>query len=51
MNNYQDQSTSEPAECGRCFNSMTEHQDGKVKYLKCDNTLCSEIKELESDDE
>ena len=48
MNNYQDQSTSEPVECGRCFNSMTEHQGGKVKYLKCDNTLCSEIKELES---
>ena len=51
MNNYHDQSTSEPDECRKCFSSVTEHQEGKVKYLKCDNTLCATVKEMESDDE
>jgi len=51
MNNYHDQSESEPVECKKCRSSMTEHQDGRVKYLKCDNTQCATVIELESEDE
>jgi len=46
MNNYHDQSESEPVECSTCYSSMTEHQDGRVKYLKCDNTQCATVIEL-----
>ena len=48
MNNYQDQSANEPTECPECFSSMTEYKDGRVSYLKCDNTKCVELIELES---
>ena len=51
VNNYEEQSVSEPDECPICFTSMTEQQDGRLKYLKCDNTQCAETKELESEDE
>ena len=51
MNNYQDQSTNQPVECPICFSSMTEQQDGRLNYLKCDNTQCAETKELENEDE
>ena len=46
MNNYHDLSTNQPDECLICFSSMTEQQDGRLKYLKCDNTQCAETKEL-----
>ena len=46
VNNYEEQSVSEPDECPICFTSMTEQQDGRLKYLKCDNTQCAETKEL-----
>ena len=51
MNNHNYHGESEPTECPICFTSMTEQQDGKLKYLKCDNTQCAETKELESEDE
>ena len=51
MNNYEDQSTNEPTECPECFSPMTEYKEGRVSYLKCDNTLCATVKEMESDDE
>lgn len=50
MNNYEYQGNQQPTECEVCFSSMTEHKDGRVSYLKCDNTKCVELKELESDD-
>ena len=46
MNNHEYQGSEQPTECHACFTSMTEQQDGRLKYLKCDNTQCAETKEL-----
>ena len=46
MNNYNDQSVKEPAECPICLSSMTEQQDGALVYLKCDNTKCASVVEV-----
>ena len=46
MNNHNYQGSEQPNECEVCFSSVTEQQDGRLKYLKCDNTQCAETKEL-----
>jgi hypothetical protein len=51
MNNYHDQSGSEPTECQKCFSSMTQEKVGSYDILKCDNSNCAKVIELKGNDD
>lgn len=49
MNNYNDQSVNEPVGCKVCHSAMTEQQEAKHTYLKCDSPLCANVVQINGD--